>query len=83
MSQQMYDRAAHIAESQRRNIENVNARIIAADEVTSKILDLIRDSGLLEGLEDHIRSLGVGRSLQLHVADLALTIPNKGNVIHV
>lgn len=81
--QHMYDRAAYIAETQRRNIENVNARMIAADEVTSNILDLIQDSGMLDGLEEHIRSLGVRRSLQLHVAELALATPHKSNVIYL
>lgn len=75
----MYDRAKSIAETQLHNCTIVRERMDASDEVVAKIIKLVRESGLIDGVDDFVQNLGMGCGLHLPLSDLANTIPNQGN----
>lgn len=56
-SEKIYDNAKLIAETQAVNCENVRRRMNAADVVVDKIVDIIRESRLIDGLDALIQSL--------------------------
>lgn len=56
-SEKIYDNAKLIAETRAVNCENVRRRMNAADVVVDKIVDIIRESRLIDGLDALIQSL--------------------------
>lgn len=73
-SEKIYDNAKLIAETQAVNCENVRRRMNAADVVVDKIVDIIRESRLIDGLDALIQSLK--RAHHWFFSERFLTMPN-------
>lgn len=57
VSQKIFHNAKSIADTQALNCENVRQRMNAADVVVDKIVDIIRESGLIDGFDTLVQSL--------------------------